>query len=327
MSTAARQTHHMLFADLVATSSAMSSTRSRSAKVAALADLLRRLSPEEIVIAVSALTGVVRQGKIGVGWRSAFSVQAEPAAEPTLTIHDVDRILDALGATTGTGSGAARAALLTDLFSRATHDEGEFLRRLLVGELRQGALAGVMTDAIARTAGVPIDAVRRAAMFAGDLPTAAVAALTAGEQGLAAFELTPLQPVQPMLAASSPSVTEAIALFEVSSVEWKLDGIRLQVHRRDNDVRFFTRNLNDVTDQRPDIVDLVRALPADELVLDGEAVGAHVRFFDCLALDGETLVDRTLLERLEALERVAGDWRVPGVITADAERAERILDQ
>ena len=327
MPTPERQTGEMLFAEVVATSTAMTSTSSRSAKVAALADLLGRLAPDEIVITVSALTGVLRQGKIGVGWRSAFSVDAEPAAAPALTIHDVDAAIDALGATTGIGSGAARSALLADLFSRATHDEGEFLRRLLVGELRQGALAGVMTDAVARASGVPLAAVRRAAMFAGDLPTAARAALTDGAEALAALGLTPLQPVQPMLAASSPSVAEAVALFEQSSVEWKLDGIRLQVHRVGDDVRLFTRNLNDVTEQLPDVVDTIRSLPAQELILDGEAVGGQVRFFDCLALDGESLVDRSLVERLEALERVAGPWRVPGIITTDAEAAERFLDE
>jgi DNA ligase-1 len=327
MTAPARQTHRVLFAELVATSTAMTSTSSRSAKVAALADLLGRLAPDEIIIAVSALTGVLRQGKIGVGWRSAFGVDVEPAAAPTLTIHDVDTALDALGATTGTGSGAARSALLTDLFSRATHDEGEFLRRLLVGELRQGALAGVMTDAVARASGVPLAAVRRAAMFAGDLPTAAVAALTEGAEALSAFGLTPLQPVQPMLAASSPSAAEAVALFEESSVEWKLDGIRLQVHRRGDDVRLFTRNLNDVTEHLPDVVETIRSLPARELILDGEAVGGQVRFFDCLALDGETLVDRPLVERLEALERVAGTCRVPGIITTDGEAAQRFLDE
>jgi DNA ligase-1 len=317
----------VLFAELVATSTTMTSTSSRSAKVAALADLIRRLAPDEIAIAVSVLTGAPPQGKIGVGWRSAFAVEVEPAVAPTLTILDVNAAFDALAATTGTGSGAARTALLTDLFSRATHDEGEFLRRLLVGELRQGALAGVMTDAVARAAGVPLAAVRRAAMFAGDLPTAAVAALTEGADALAAFGLQPLQPVQPMLAASSPSAAEAVALFEQSSVEWKLDGIRLQVHRLDDDVRLFTRNLNDVTEHLPDVVAVIRTLPASEFILDGEAVGGHVRFFDCLTLDGETLVDRPLLERLAALERVAGRWRIPGIVTTDGSEAERFLDE
>jgi DNA ligase-1 len=317
----------VLFADLVATSTAMTSTSSRSAKVAALADLLTRLSPDEIVVAVSTLTGAPRQGKIGVGWRGAFAVDTTAATDPTLTILDVDAAIEALAATTGAGSAAARSALLVDLFSRATHDEGEFLRRLLVGELRQGALAGVMTDAVARAAGLPIAAVRRAAMFAGDLSTAAAAALTEGADGLAAFALQPLHPVQPMLAASSASVADAVALFEQSSVEWKLDGIRLQVHRSGDDVRLFTRNLNDVTEQLPALAEVVRSLPASEFILDGEAVAGEVRFFDCLSLNGENLVDRPLLERLGALEGVAARWRVPGILTTDADMAERFLEE
>jgi DNA ligase-1 len=317
----------VVFAELVATSTAVTSTSSRSAKVAALAELLGRLAPEEISIAVSILTGSPRQGKIGVGWRSAFSVEVEPAEVPTLAILDVDATLDALATTSGAGSAAVRSARLADLFSRATHDEGEFLRRLLIGELRQGALAGVMTDAVARASGQPLASVRRAAMFAGDLATAAVAALVEGPDALAAFGLEPLHPVQPMLAASSPSVAEAVALFDRSSVEWKLDGIRLQVHRHGNEVRLFTRNLNDVTEQLPDVVTLIRSFPANDFVLDGEAVAGKVNFFDCLALDGETLVDEPLLTRLDALERVAGPWRVPGIVTTDGAEGERFLQQ
>ena len=317
----------MLFADLVATSRAMTSTSKRSEKVKALVELLTRLDPDEIEIAVSTLTGSPRQGKVGVGWRSAFAVEVAPATAPSLTILDVDAILASLATTSGAGSGAVRTAQLTDLFSRATADEGDFIRRLLVGELRQGALAGVMTDAVAKAAGVPIADVRRAAMFAGDLPTAARAALTSGASALEAFALVPLQPVLPMLAASSPSASDAVALFDLSSVEWKLDGIRLQVHRAGPEVRLYTRNLNDVTEQLPGCVDVVRTFPAGAFVLDGEAVGGEVRFFDCLALDGESLVDRPLLERLEALQNVVDDWRVAGIVTASADDAERFLEE
>ena len=327
MSTAARQTHEMLFAELVGTSTAMSSTSSRSAKVGTLAELLARLAPDEIEIAVSMLIGTPRQGKIGVGWRGAFKVDVEPATNPTLAILDVHSILDALAVTTGTGSGARRTALLTDLFSRGTRDEGEFIRRLLIGELRQGALAGVMADAIARASGVSLADVRRAAMFAGDLPLAARAALIGGADALSAFELQPLQPVQPMLAASSASVAEAVALFELAIVEWKLDGIRLQVHRDAGEVRLFTRNLNDVTEQLPDVAERMRALATPSFILDGEAVAGEVRFFDCLHFNGEPLVDLPLLERLELLERTVGDELcIPGVTTRDPVAAERVLD-
>jgi DNA ligase-1 len=244
-----------------------------------------------------------------------------------LTIVDVDAALDALAATTGTGSGAARTALLTDLFTRATADEADFLRRLLVGELRQGALAGVMADAVAKATGTTVAAVRRAAMFAGDLATAAVAALTGGAAALEGFALRPLHPVQPMLAAASPSAADAVALFDQASVEWKLDGIRLQVHRDGSEVRCFTRNLNDITEQLPRLVDVVRALPASSFVLDGEAVGGDVRFFDCLALEGTSLVDHPLLERVSALDGIAAPWRVPGIVTNDPADAEAFLQR
>jgi DNA ligase-1 len=317
----------MLFADLVTTSTTVTSTSSRSAKIAALADLLARLAPDEIAIAVCTLTGTPRQGKVGVGWRGAFGVDVPPASAPSLTILDVDHTLDTLALTTGTGSGAARAALLADLFGRATEDEGEFLRHLLIGELRQGALAGVMSDAVAKASGTTVATVRRAAMFAGDLSVAAVAALTGGADALAQFELQPLHPVQPMLAASSPSASEAVSLFARSSVEWKLDGIRLQVHRSGDEVRCFTRNLNDVTEQLPRLVDLMRAVAADSFVLDGEAVGGEVRFFDCLALDGASLVDDSLVDRQDALDRIAAPWRVPAILTSDPAEAEAFLEQ
>ena len=315
-----------LFADLVATSKTVTSTSSRSAKVAALAGLLARLQPEEIAIAVSILTGAPRQGKVGVGWRGAFAVDATYAASPTLTILDVDAALETIAHTSGTGSSATRTSVLRELFGRAAPDEADFLRRLLVGELRQGALAGVMADAVAKASNTPLAAVRRAAMFAGDLATAALAALTGGAPALEAITLQPLHPVQPMLAASSHSVSDAIALFDLSSVEWKIDGIRLQVHRAGGDVRCFTRNLNDVTDQVGGLVAELRALPSDSFVLDGEAVAGTVHFFDCLAVDGESLVDRTLLERLDALEWVASRWRVPGIVTRNGDEAEAFLE-
>jgi len=317
----------MLFADLVATSTTVTSTSSRSAKVGALADLLGRLGPDEVAIAVCVLTGAPRQGKIGVGWRGAFKIDVTHAADPSLSILDVDAAFDALATTSGTGSGAVRTRLLHDLFSRATKDEAEFIRRLLIGELRQGALAGVMTDAVARAAGVPLASVRRAAMFAGDLSAAAAAALSGGAEALATFELRPLHPVQPMLAASSPSTAEAIALFDESSVEWKLDGIRVQAHRIGDDVRLFTRNLNDVTDQLSGVAGVVRSLPCTSVILDGEAVSGDVRFFDCLHLDGAHLVDEPLRNRVEALARVVGRWKIPSLVTNDADAAQRFLDE
>ncbi|HEX6235869.1 MAG TPA: ATP-dependent DNA ligase [Acidimicrobiales bacterium] len=351
----------VLLADVVATTAAVTATRARSAKVAALADLLARLGPDEVPVVVSILTGTPRQGRIGIGWRTLAALDVPPASEPSLRITDVDAALDRLDGLRGPGSQGARSRELTDLFGRATDDEQDLMRRLLVGELRHGALEGVVTDAAARAAAVPPALVRRAVMLAGDLPHVAAVALAHGVPGLEAVGLTLLRPVQPMLAQTAADVTEALALAAgdggPASVEWKLDGARIQVHRAGDDVRIFTRNLNDVTARLPGIADLARSLPAERLVLDGEAVGwdeanggapemfqqtmsrfgrrdggaasagLDARFFDVLHVDGDDLVDRALAERMAVLDRVAGPWRVPGELTDDPAVARRVLDE
>ena len=346
----------MRFATVVDVSAAVAATRARSAKVAALADLLRRLEADEVEIVTALLGGQPRQGKIGVGWAGAYRTATEPAAEPTLSVGDVDAALTALAGLGGPGSAGARTAALADLFGRATEAEADFLRRLLVGELRQGALEGIVADAVAADAGVPAASVRRAAMLAGNLPRVARLALTAGREALDGVGLELLRPVQPMLAATAASVAEAIGLVGEASVEWKLDGARIQVHRFGTEVRIFTRNLNDVTGRLPGITAAVRTAPAERLILDGEAVGLdgdqgdapglfqdtmsrfgrhdglggaglEARFFDCLHLDGADLIDLPLSERLDALERVAGRWRIPGRITADVAAATEVLEE
>jgi len=389
------------FAEVVATTAEVASTRARSRKGAALAELFGRLAPGEVPVVVAILTGTPRQGRIGVGWRTVAGIEAEPADEPQLEIADVDAALDRLAGLSGPGSQAARAAELRALLGAATAPEQDLLRRLLVGELRHGALEGLVTDAVAKAAGVPLDTIRRAAMLGGDLPAVAEIALTEGQAGLAAVGLTLLRPVQPMLAQTATDVAEALALVAgnagiesagggdstddrdgtggrdsdgtgdsdgtddrdgtgdsggtLASVEWKLDGARIQVHRVGDDVRIFTRNLNDVTARLPGIAELARSLPADRLVLDGEAIGVgedelprmfqdtmsqfgrqdgaaagipglESRFFDILHVDGTDLVDVPLTDRLAALERVAGPWRIPGVITDDPGVARRVLD-
>jgi len=364
------------FAEVVATTAEVASTRARSRKAAALAELFGRLAPGEVPVVVAILTGTPRQGRIGVGWRTVAGIEAEPADEPQLEIADVDAALDRLGGLSGPGSQAARAAELRALLGAATAPEQDLLRRLLVGELRHGALEGLVTDAVAKAAGVPLDTMRRAAMLGGDLPAVAEIALTEGRAGLAAVGLTLLRPVQPMLAQTATDVAEALALIAgntgndaagggdgtgdtvgtLASVEWKLDGARIQVHRVGDDVRIFTRNLNDVTARLPGIAELARSLPADSVVLDGEAIGVgddelprmfqdtmsqfgrqdgaadagipglESRFFDILHVDGTDLVDVPLSDRLAALERVAGPWRIPGVITDDPGVARRVLD-
>jgi DNA ligase-1 len=346
----------VLLADLVATSTAVASTRARSTKTAALAELLGRLPPDEIEAAVGFLTGEPRQGRVGVGWATVFGVDVDPAAAPSLTIADVDAALDRIQVTVGSGSTSGRQDLLRGLFGRATDDELGFLRRLLVGELRQGALAGVMTDAIARAGAVPIALVRRAAMLSGDLGRVAVVALTDGEAGLHAVGLEVGRGVQPMLASGAPDVAAALADVGLASVEWKLDGARIQVHRDGDDVHVYTRNLNEITGRLPGVVEWARALPVRAVVLDGEAIGVDeddrprafqdtmssfgrdaerdvgaggalgAYFFDVLHLDGDDLVDEPLTDRLEVVASVVGPRRIPGIVTASPDEASAFLD-
>jgi len=347
----------VLLAEVVEVSARVAATPARRAKIAALAELLRRLGPDEVEPAVGFLVGEPRQGRIGVGWATlakrvaAGGGPAAGGADP-ITVGELDRALTELAGTTGGGSVAARAALLDGLLARATRAEVDFVTDLLTGGLRQGALEGVMAEAVATAAEVPAAAVRRACMLAGDLGHTAAVALAEGRPGLDAIGLEVLRPVQPMLASTAADVAEAIAGLGLSSVEWKLDGVRLQVHKAGDEVRLYTRNLNDITDRMPEIVGIVRGVPAETVVLDGEALtmGEAARpqpfqdtmsrvgrrtgeptatltphFFDCLHLDGEDLLDRPLLDRIAALERVAGPWRIPGEVTDDPALAGEVL--
>ncbi|NUT46203.1 MAG: ATP-dependent DNA ligase [Saccharothrix sp.] len=339
----------MLFTEVVETSAAVAATRSRLAKVDALAGLVRRMSTPAVV---SFLVGVPSQGRIGAGWRTVFDLDVPPAAGPTLTVSDVDAALGAFAAVGGKGSAARRVALLTDLFGRATAAEQDFLRRLLTGELRQGALEGVMLDAIARAADVPGEVVRRAFMLSGSLPGTAEAALS-GEEALAAFRLEVGRPVRPMLASPAESLASALAELGSCVVEHKLDGARIQVHRSGDEVRVFTRTLREITRTVPELVELVRGLPCESVVLDGETLALNddgkprpfqetmsrfgaqdVRelllspfFFDCLPLDGVDRLAEPLRARLEAVRSVAGRHVVPGVVAPTGEAAARVLDE
>lgn len=344
----------MLLAGVVDTSSAVAATRARTVKVAALVDLLRALGDDEIEPAVGFLTGTPRQGRIGVGWRMAFAVEVSPASSPSISIGELDAALTALAATTGSGSVANRQQLLAELFSRATADEATFIRSLLTGGLRQGALAGVMTDAVAKAAEIPIEVVRRASMLSGDLGRTAAMALHDGITALAAVRLAVLHPIEPMLAASATDVTDALDKTGFASVEWKLDGARVQVHRDGDEVRIFTRNLNDITHRLRGVVGIALAIPARSVVLDGEVLGfdedtkprafqdtmsafgrdgaseagdrLHVRFFDVLHVDGVDLIDEPLHARQQRLDRLVGDLAVPRVHTADTVTAQAALD-
>ncbi|KQY46792.1 ATP-dependent DNA ligase [Cellulomonas sp. Root137] len=343
----------MLFADLATTSSALATTRSRLAKRALLVDLLRRTPAEDVGVVSRYLGGQLRQRRTGLGWRSLTSLP-DPADAPSLTVAQVDAAFEAMSLLVGPGSGTARSAQAAALFGAATPDEQRLLRGLVSGELRQGSLDALVLDAVAEAAGVPPDAVRRAAMMAGDTEPVAVAALTSADPAaaLAAFTLVVGRPVRPMLAQSAPDVDGAWASLGPGPVvvDSKLDGIRIQVHRQGDDVRVFTRSLDEITDRVPEIVAVVRAMPASELVLDGEAlaVGPDGRprpfqetsarsaskdadvaaavtltpfFFDCLHVDGADLVDAPLLRRLDALDAVAGASVVERAVTEDVEVA------
>lgn len=344
-----------LFAAVVSTSDEVGATSKRTEKITALAELLRTLDIGEVETAVAMLTGAPRQGRIGVGWRTLYDLEVEPALAPSLGVTDIDRAVDDLAACGGSGSNAERTRILTTLLRRATSSEQSFFRRLLTGELRQGALEGVMGDAIAKAAGVPLAPVRRAAMLSGDLARTARVALAKGEDGLAAVRLEVGRPVLPMLASTSPDVASAIAEVGRASVEWKLDGARIQVHRHGDEVRLYTRNLNDVTARLPAIVAGVLAMPAHSIVLDGEAMGFSddddrpgvfqdtmssfgrqdgvaggtlaARFFDILHVDGEDLLDHPLTERHARLDAVVGALAIPRLVTEDPAAASEFADR
>ena len=266
----------MLLTDVVTTSAEVGAQSSRLAKVTRIAHLLSEAARDSdtrgIAVIVSWLSGELPQRQIGVGWAALRSLPP-PGAVPVLTVVDVDAAFTEIGATAGKGSQARRAALVADLFGAATEAEQTFLRRLLGGELRQGALAGVMADAVARAAGIAAPTVRRAAMLRGDLPAVAAAALTRGADALADFTLQVGQPVGPMLAQTANGVVDALEKLRGTAIfEAKLDGARVQIHRSGSDVTVYTRSLDDVTARLPEVVEATLALPVHDLIADGEAI-------------------------------------------------------
>lgn len=350
-----------LFADLVAVSQRVGATSARLAKVRELAAHLRAVEPSEIDTAVHYLSGEIPQGRFGIGYAALRKAgeASGAAATATLTIADVDRSLADVAAIRGSGSAARRAQALQDLFARATRDEQEFLIRLLAGELRQGALEGVMVDAVAVAADISVEQIRRAAMYAKNLGAVARAALTEGAASLAQFQLAPLSPIAPMLAQTAADVSEALAqLGGEVAFEWKMDGARIQLHKVGESVRIYTRSSNEVTAAVPEIVETVRSLPAQEMILDGEAIAftaagrphpfqvtmrrfgrkldvdklrselpMQAFFFDCLHLEGENLTGRPARERFAALARaVPAAVIIPRRITASAAEAQAFYD-
>jgi DNA ligase-1 len=312
-----------------------------------------------VEIAVGLLSGIPRQGRIGIGW-SALDRRVPASAEKgTLTLEEVDSILQRVAAASGPGAGAVRLRLVSDLMARATGAEQDFLARLVLGELRQGALEGVMVEAVAKAAGLPVDAIKRAVMLAGDLGLVARAALVEGQPGLARFSVRLFRPLKPMLAEGAVDTEDALSQLGRAAFEYKLDGARIQAHKSGREVRIFTRRLNEVTAAVPEIVEAVQRLPARERVLDGEALAlrpdgrprpfqttmrrlgrkadvGEMRhqlplrpfFFDCLWLEGEPVLDRPERERFAALaDAVPAETVVPHLETGDAGEARAFLQQ
>jgi DNA ligase-1 len=346
----------VLLTELVEQVSRVRATSRKTEKVAVLADLLLRTEGRETGIAAHYLSGALPQGRIGVGWRAIQEASAEgPSPGPGPTLEDVDRVLGGIAASEGEGSAGSRRDALRGLMARVGPDERRFLGQLLIGELRQGAVEGLVQEAVAKAAALPPSTLRRAAMFARDIGEVAEVALREGSAGLARFSLRVLSPVAPMLASPAEDSADALARLGEAAFEYKLDGARIQVHRAGDDVRVFTRQLQDVTARVPELVDWVRALAARELVVEGEALALRSDgrpqpfqvtmrrlgrskdveaarreqtlsfwFFDCLLLEGEgPLVALPYSERAERLARVLpASALVPRLVTADVSEAE-----
>jgi len=319
---------------LVTTSNQVAATSGRLAKITMLADLLKQASPDEIELAIAYLSGTIRQSKIGVGWATLQKAKTHVATSASLQLRDVDETLEKIATISGKGSAGEKQRLLGDLFSQATAEEQDFLFRLLTGELRQGALEGIMVEAVARARDLPARDVRRAVMLAGDL-----GAVAKGEIG--SFKIELFRPIKPMLAKTANDVDEALA-EGATAFEYKLDGIRVQVHKRGDEVRVFSRTLNDITTELPRVVEVTKGIDIHEVILDGEAVvlsaanrpvrfqdtmkglaGAVPFFFDVLYVDGRSMLDQPYHVRTKLLPEA---HRPPRLVTADAKQAQNFFD-
>lgn len=346
----------MLLAELVEISNRIANTSKRLEKTDLLAGLLRRLAAQEVEIAVAFLSGGARQGRIGIGHTTLRNASGAAAEAPGLTLTEVDRTLDELANVQGRGSEQRRRELLNALLTRATADEQHFLIRLLIGELRQGALEGIMLDGFAKATGIRLDRIRRAAMMAGSATAIAAAVLQHGEAGLSQFDVQLFRPVQPMLAQTAEDVSDALHELGEAALEYKFDGARVQVHKSGDQVTVYSRRMNDVTAAVPEIVSAVREMPAGELILDGEVLSLDAQgrpqpfqismrrfgrkldvdrmltelpmtpfWFDVLYLDGGSLIDESQARRFEELSQLAPGALVPHLVTSNADAAERFL--
>jgi len=347
----------MQFSRLVETSNQVAATTKRLEKIGLIAALLSQLEPDEVETAVSFLSGATRQGRIGIGYSMLREAASSPSPEPSLQLLEVDRAFESLKSTQGSGSGGRKLEFLKSIFGRATSEEQRFVIGLVGGELRQGALEGIMLEAVARAAGIPLDRVRRAAMTAGAIAPIARVLLEQGEAGLSAYDVQLFRPVQPMLAQTAEDAAEAIEALGEAALEWKLDGARIQVHKSDADVVIYTRALNDVTAAVPEVVEAVRKLPARDLILDGEVISLQPdgrpnpfqttmrRFgrklevnrlradlplspfwFDLLYLNGASFLDEPQARRFRQLMDIAPDLVVPHLTTAAPQRAVEFME-
>ena len=329
----------MLLQSLVSCSTQVARTSGRLAKIKLLADLLRQATPEEMELAIAYLSGTTRQAKVGVGWATLQAAKGSGVRSSELGIQDVDNVLERISKTSGKGSATEKKKLLRDLFARATAEEQDFLFRLITGELRQGALEGIMVEAVAQARGLPANDVRRAMMVAGDLRAVA-------KGDLASFKIQLFRPIKPMLSKTATDVQEALGELGRASFEYKLDGIRIQVHKNAHEVRIFSRTLNDITSELPTVVDISKKVDMNEAILDGEAIvlGAENRpvrfqetmkglgggipfFFDILYLDGTSLLDQPYSTRARILaEHIPESQRPPRLVTADANQAQEFFE-
>src|SRR6058998_1549584 len=325
----------MLLLSLVSTSTQVAATSGRLAKIKLLADLLKQASPDEIELVIAYLSGMIRQAKVGVGWATLQKAKSHVGTSARLQIRDVDQTLETISTTAGKGSATEKQRLLGELFSRATAEEQDFLFRLMTGELRQGALEGIMVEALAKARELPASDVRRAMMLAGNL-----GAVAKGD--LKSFAIELFRPIKPMLAKTANDVDEALAELGPASFEYKLDGIRIQVHKNADKVRVYSRTLNDITAEIPTVVDISMNMDMSAVILDGEAVvltpdkrpvrfqdtmkglgGAVPFFFDILYLDGTSLLDQPYSARSKLLPE---KHRPPHIITGDAQAAQDFFD-
>ncbi len=350
----------MQLEQLVRASQGLSATSKRLKKIESLSELLQRADPQTVPTAVAFLCGHLRQGRIGLGWAALRDCLSSTAAvqQSSLRISEVESAFEAIAAQSGSGSAREKKRLLGQLLSQASEDERQFLAKLILGEMRQGALEGIMAEAIAKACAVPAQLVRRAWMLSGDLARTAQAAKSEGKEGLLSFDIELFRPVAPMLADSADDTDAALQRLEEAAFEFKLDGARIQVHKSGSDVRVFSRALNDVTAAVPEVVEAAQRLSAREIILDGEVLAQREngrplpfqvtmrRFgrkldverarrelaltpyiFDCLFLDGQSLIDQPTRERIELSDAsLPRDLTVPRLISADRAQARRFWE-